>query len=281
MILAVSIREDKILLAARDSVGSEPSFHQFEVPEDFFDEKFEPGAIWEWAEEEISTLYARADNIVLGLPASNCLVKLFEIDCIQDKANTDYRHWKAHVQLPGPLSDYEYGYLSIGKSFDGTKEESIFFAVPAERARLYKSAFVDEGFKGTVTFVPENAAFTELIKRSIDKEDIFQAAAAHFEKSYCLVVFLRDNRFFGTRVFNTEGVDPADTAVEIQTFLLSMAVSDEACPLIITGKTEYAKLSWTPTVTPFLDIKNYDYCVVWGLSELAVIGGLCESSAEN
>lgn len=281
MILGISISDNRVLLAAREEADRESEYYQFDLPADFFDREGRSDTIWETADESIKNIYLNAERVVVGLPASICLAKRMELDIRHDSEKSDYRRWRAAIQLPGNLAEYEYGFVPIARSFDGTKEETIFFAVPARQVEKLKRAVFAEKTQGSVILIPEHIAFVELIRKSINKDDISQAAAVHMENDYCLAVLVKDDRFFRGRVFPVSRLGDDTIGQDVLTYLLCFLSPDEPAPLVITGRTDKLKIEWSPIITAFLDIKNLDFCVAWGLSEFAAAGGQCVLSAAS
>jgi len=281
MILAVNIRDNAVFLAARGAQDESPRFFQFDIGMDILGEGIDASSIWNYADDSIKKIYSDAEKIVLGIPAPICFAKRLELDARLYKEKADYRRWQAAVQLPGNPCDYEFGFIPLTNSFNGAKKETVFFAAPLGKIEKLTYAVLLDKAPDSVMKVPEQIALVELLVKSISKDDISQAAIVHVEKSYIVAIVIKDARFYRGRVFLTPTADEGEFVSDIQTFLMSIASADEPLPLLITGRTEEFRIEWSPVIPAFLNIKELDFGISWGLLEFVLTGGRCELSAES
>lgn len=275
MILGIDIRDNEALITSREEMEERPGFHRFEFDIGIL-ENGSAGSIWEFADRDIKDAFDRAEIIALNIPASICLAKRMEFEASPGFENSDYLKWRASIQLPGDLNDYEYGFIPLLKTYDGSRTETLFFASPRMMAGKLKSAvFVDKPAENTL-IIPEQIALSELLKKSVGKDDLSQAAIVNIGDGYIVVAFIRDNRYFRGRTFLAPFTDRDNLALDIQTYLLSLKSFDEQLPLVIMGDTRELRFDWSPMVPIFLNIEDLDFGVSWGLSEFVVMGGRCE-----
>lgn len=279
MILAVDIRDERVLIAASSGSDEPSQYHQFAIDRDILNKDTGDLFIWDYADESIRNIYELSEKIVLAIPASICLAKRLELDDEMNKGKSNYRDWRAAIQLPGNLNLYEYGYMPTSKSFNGTKTETVFFAAPRDKIERLKKAIARDKPPENIISIPEQIALVELLVRSVGRDDISQAAIVHIQEDYIVCVIIKDTRYFRSRVFMLPTSDSDELLSDVQTFLMSMASPDEPLPLVVTGRTERCPIEWSPVVPVFLNINELDYGVSWGLLEFVAAGGKCVLSA--
>ena len=268
MILGVSIREDRVFVTAQG--GDELRFFQFDILPEEIDGN---DNIWDWADDDLRKIYDEAEMIVLGIPSSLCLAKRIELDNRLDKEKNDYRSWRAGLELPGEPGNFIYGFIPVSKRFDSEKTETLFYAAARDKIEKIRSSVFTGRSPECCVIIPEQLALTEVLRKSISKDDILQAAIINIEPDNAVAVILNDNRYFHSRSFGIPRIDKDELGVDIETYLLSKMSDDEQLPLVVVGDTGQLRLNWSPVAPVFLSINNLDHTISWGLSEFVAAGG--------
>ncbi len=275
MILGLSVRDGKLLMAVRQD--DDTRFHQIDIDLSDRSESFDIRNI---ADDDIRKLFDESKLVALGIPASACFTKRIEIDKNLSREKEDYLRWRAGIQLPGGLDKYEYGFVPVLKRFDSVKTEVLFYAMPRGEMGNILSVF-GGALPEFAVIVPEQLALVEVLRKSISKDDIDQAAIVNIENDRAVAVFLKDNRYHHSRCFSLSDSGPEELSSDIETYLLTQMSHEEDLPLVVIGTTDRLKLNW-PSIAPvFLSIHDLDYAISWGLSEVVAAGGRCELSEAN
>jgi hypothetical protein len=273
------LKKDRLLLTVHRGDAESPEFYRYDTALRDSDTDLSRGYIWDQTNETARRLYADAGRITVALPASICMAKRMELDNKLDDKISDYRKWRAEIQLPGDLSKYRYGFIPSMKSFDSKKIETIFFAAPAAPVKRLTQALVRADDKRTIELFPEHIGLVKVLEKSLGTGDIPQAALIHCDNEGVVAVFVKDGRFFKCRYFPLDPQNREGHAIDIETYLLSLTSPDESLPLVITGSAENFKTDWSPIIPAFLNVQDLDFSPVWGLAEFVFAGGECELPA--
>ena len=130
MNLGISVKDDRILLAAYSDSLAESEFKQYIFSAAHDEGEKKAGFLWSLAGDEAAEYYHKADDIILAIPASINFVKRLVIPCGDRIQDPVYLKWLAEMQLPGDISNYAYGFIQLRKSFDETKIEMLLYAAP-------------------------------------------------------------------------------------------------------------------------------------------------------
>ncbi len=273
MILGLLLKGDEFLLTIRSSDDS-CEFRRSNLNWVDSRETSGRGYIWDLVSDDLKNAYAEADTLAVTLPASACMVKRIVIEKRLEDGIPEYREWRAGIELPGGSERFGYGFLPSMKDPGGVRSETVFFAVPIGYLQRLTRAVIGENDSREICIMPEQAGLAELASRSA--RDYSQVALAHFDRQYAVVIVIRDGRFYGGRYFRSSEQDLDEISVDIETFMLSVAPSDESCPLIVTGLADSFKTSWSPILPAFLEEPYLEFSSVWGITEFISKGGRCE-----
>lgn len=273
------LKKDRLLLTVHRGEKESPEFYRYDVSLGDSDTDQSSGYIWDQTDETGRRLYADAGRIAVALPASICMAKKMELENKPDDEISDYKKWRAGIQLPVDQNMYRYGFIPLTKSFDNKRIESVFFAVPAELFKRLTRALVKIGERRSVELFPEHIGLVKVLERSLGTGDIPQAALIHCNDDGVVAVFVKDGRFFKCRYFPLDLQNREGLAIDIETYLLSLTSPDESMPLVITGSAENFKTDWSPIIPAFLNVQELDFSPVWGLAEFVFAGGECTLSA--
>lgn len=266
MILGFSFLDNRLLMAAYPDSKQEARFVALNyshrsVSSDRVAEEF-----WENAGEQALELYAAADKIVIAIPGSQCFIKRLEIDRVSAGDDPAYYQWLASTQLPGKLSQYQYGFETLRQSFDKRSAETVIYAAPAAGVNALLAPFRMEDGARRISVLPEPLGLCRALNKSLSRDDIPQAAIVNCGQAGATVVYMRDGRFSHFRHFSARGAD-SDLATDVETYLLSRADSAESLPLVITGFTGDFRSNWTPVVPAFLSIHDLEFAAAWGIAD--------------
>jgi hypothetical protein len=275
VILGLLLKSDEFLLTIRLSNDSW-EFRRCVVEQNEPGESPGSGRIWDRADDDIRKAYLEADTLAVALPASACMIKRMEIDKKLEDEIPGYRKWRAGMELPGDPEQFRYGFIP-NTEVSGDKSEVIFFAVPADYLQRLTNAAIREGDSREIRFLPEQTALAEFALKSA--RDYSQVALAHFDRQCAVMIVLRDGRFFKGRYFQFGDGGNDEIAVDIETFMLSVASPDESLPLIVTGSADGFETSWSPILPTFLERRYLEFSSVWGITEFISRGGRCELQA--
>ena len=273
------LKKDRLLLTVHRGGAESPEFYRYDTALKDSDTDLSRGYIWDQTNETARKLYADAGRITVAIPASICMAKRMELDNQLDDKISDYKKWRAGIQLPADLSLYSYGFIPLMKSFDNKRIESVFFAVPAELLKRLTRALVRVDDGRTLELFPEHISLVKVLEKSLGTGDIPQAALIHCDDEGVVAVFVKDGRFFKCRYFPLDPQKREELAVDIETYLLSLTSPDESLPLVITGSAQNFKTDWSPIIPAFLNVQDLDFSPVWGLAEFVFAGGECALSA--
>jgi len=265
VILGITFLKDRVLFAKLHGQDADSELISF-----FFGEKtpFDsntPGSLWPLIGDEGKNAFISAEKAVLAIPSQLCYLKRLEIKTIYLENSPAYLDWLASTQLPGDLTDYRFGFIKLGESFDQTSQEMLLFACLESRiAPMIQSlALPEEGRE--LRLMPEQLGLACTLERSLARGDIAQAGIINFEADCATVVHVLHNRFNSSRCF-TNGKD-RDLATDIETYLLSRADTLESFPLVITGNPNDFHTNWSPIVPAFMGIHNLEYAGAWGVAD--------------
>ena len=278
MILGLLLRSDELLLAIR-SGDDRWEFRRCDVNWTESTDDAARGYIWDRLDNDLRIAYQEADTLAVALPASECMVKQVELEKKVEDEIPGYRKWRAGIELPGEPDLFGYGFIPSMQDSDRGRSEMVFFAVPADFLHGLTQALIRENDSREIQFVPEQIGLAWLALKSA--ADYSQLALAHFDREHAVVIILRDGRFFKARYFGSGNGNNEEVAVDIETFLLSMAGHDESLPLIVTGSPGRLKIDWNPRVPAFLDERELEFSSVWGITEFITRGGRCELQVGN
>ncbi len=273
--LGVSIKGNAVYVTRRDGDGT--LYHRLETGSGIISGE----NIWDRAGDELKEAYAAAALMALAVPGSRCLAKRIELDDRMNGEKDDYRRWRAGLELPDDPDKFIYGFLPVSRRFDSVKSEMIFYAAPKTEIEKSSASVFAGRAPESCLLIPEQLALTEVLRESISKDDISQAAIVSVDDDGAVAVIMRDNRYHHSRSFEFSGLRKNEFGLDLETYLLSRKTEDEELPLVVLGSTGELKLDWSPVVPVFLGIDKLDYAVSWGVCEFALAGGRCELSAAS
>jgi hypothetical protein len=276
VILGLHVKHDELLLAIR-SGDENCEFRRCNVNWTESTDRRVRGYIWDRVDEISRKAYLEAASMALVLPASVSLVKKIQMDKKLEDEIPGYRKWRAGIELPGDQGLFSYGFIPSTDRPDDGRSELIFFALAADYLRRMFRAIVKEDDSREIQFIPEQLGLARLASRSASDRE--QIALVHFDRGTAVVVITRSGQFFRGRYFRIGGGNAEDVAVDIETFLLSFAGSEELFPLIVTGSVDSFKTSWSPILPAFLAERDLEFSSVWGVTEFVSGGGRCELQA--
>jgi hypothetical protein len=276
VILGLLLRSDELLLAIR-SGDDRWEFRRCDVNWTESTDDAARGYIWDRLDNDLRRVYQEADTLAVALPASECMVKRVEIAGKPEDEIPGYRKWRAGIELPGDSDLFAHGYLPSTEDPGRGKSEMAFFAAPADYVQRLTRTLIRENDTRVIQFVPEQIGLAWLALKSAT--DYNQLALAHFDLDYAVVIIIRDGRFCKARYFRSGDGNNEEVAVDIETFLLSVAGHDESLPLIVTGSVDRLMIDWSPGVPAFLDEREMEFSSVWGVTEFITRGGRCELRA--
>ncbi len=268
-----------MFLTVHNGDKESPKFYRHDVTWKESGIESSQGYIWDQTNEIARRLYIDASRIIVVLSASTCMAKRMELDNEPGDKISDYKKWRAGIQLPGDLSMYCYGFIPLLRSYDSRKIETVFFATPAVIVKQLTQALIRADDKRTLELFPEHIGLVKVIEKSLGKDDIPQAALVHCSDEGAVAVFVKDSRFYSGRYFPVSSQNGQELSTDIETYLLSLSSLDESLPLVITGSADNFKTDWSPIIPSFLSLQDLDFSPVWGLAEFVFAGGECELSA--
>jgi hypothetical protein len=281
MIIGLSRTKKKVFLTVRVEGEKAPMFFQIDLAEEGSGEGGEAGLFWDSADETIKRMLRDSKSIFVSVPAAICMTKRMELDDKLYVQQPDYTRWLAGIQLPGDQSNYRYGFIPIMKSYDGARTWAVFYAGSRGEFERFSRALLGDRPSGKIVMIPEQIALAEVLRESLGKDDISQAAIFNIAGDYAVAVLMKDNGFYHSRLFRYRPDGAEELAVDLETYLLSHKSPEEPLPLVITGATDMISTGWNPVIPVFLKMKDLDYAISWGISEFIVAGGRCELPAAS
>jgi hypothetical protein len=264
--LGISVLDDRLLLVSHQGHDKSPEFEKYDFKQKR-DSRSSLGLIWDLVDISAGDAYLTADRLVLSIPASICYLKRLEIDSDLIENYPDYLEWLACTLLPGKVAQYKYEFISAGRSYDETRLEMIFTAVPiGPLNELFQSLKINDDAREIIA-IPEQLGLIKALEKSFSNDDIPQAGIVNCNSLGAAIVLLKNSRFYHSRFFPIHQDHADELAVDIETYLLSQIDSSDPMPLLVTGLPELFKTSWTPLHPSYLPVHNLEFTAAWGALE--------------
>ena len=263
MILGISVKDDRMLLAAYSGSQTESEFKHFDFSLTHDKDDKKAGFLWDLAGKSASEYYRNAEEIILAVPASVNFVKRLVIPFSERIQDPVYLKWLAEIQLPGGIANYAYGFIQLRKSFDETKVEMLLYAAPMSIVQpLIFSLKRDDDVREIVT-LPEQLGLIQILSESMGEEESFQSAIVHIDNAGATAIVTKGGGFSHGKYFRKSQSNDADLSSDIETYLLSRADPSEPMPLIITGSSGDFETKWSPILPSILEADVLDFAPAW------------------
>lgn len=272
MTIGVTIRNGQVFMSAREQSEDSPVFYKFDHP---------PVGEERSIDDSFRKFLEDAEKVAIGIPASKCFVKKLEIDERLKADDREYLRWMASIQIPAPLDKYEFGFIPLTKSYDGSRTETIFYAAPRSALSGFRISEIREMTVADCMLIPEQVGLAHVLIASISDDDIPQAAIVDIDDDFACAVYIRDGRFCHSRLFELFSDDRDECGLEVSAYLMSRSTPDDPLPLVLSGNTGRLGIDWSPVIPAFIGVKDLDYLISWGLSEFVMAGGQCELLAAS
>ena len=277
MNLGITVFDDRLLIVRHFGKNKSPEYGEYVFRRKLNFNADLDGCAWSFLDVETGDSYRTADKLILSIPPSLCYLKLLEIDSKTARENPDFFTWLAGIHLPGDLSQYQYKYITTGKSFDGAKVKMILTAIPFEPLKKFIRPLKRQNDPREIVAIPEPLGLIKALEKSLGQDDIPQAAIVNCSQNEASAVILKNNLYFDFKYFQFDQGKPDDLVVDIETYLLSRADASEPFPLVVTGSPELFKTNWVPLQPAFLSNDNLKFASAGGAAEHeSSIGEQCE-----